>query len=395
MKFKKLFNQNLVSNIGFGLFSKYSQINAQFADENEPSDYENKLLEAIFFGLKKGINVIDAAQNYRNGKSEKTIGKVLSKKVFKRDDLVIISKAGNLPKYFYTNNYLNKLKIRRSNYHSKYNYCIDPRYLNWSVDNSLSNMKTEYIDFYLLHNPEVSLLLPNGYNKLLKALSVLERCKQEKKITAYGISSWNGFRSSVNSKFFISIKKLITDVEKNFGPHHGFRCVETPLSVGMPDILNYRISDKSNLNLLEFLRVKNIDFFTSATLYQGKIGELIKLNKIFNSIVTKNRKFNYDYNNTEVSFPKSENSIRQLLILLNKLSKSKIDIEIFLKKISCMNSYIGGSINLVTNLKNISSSLIGMETLEIVRSNIKESDTNLNNLQKKLIYKFWSSVVDN
>jgi aryl-alcohol dehydrogenase-like predicted oxidoreductase len=84
MKFKKLFNQKLVSNIGFGLFSKYSQINAQFADENEPPDYENKLLEAIFFGLKKGINVIDAAQNYRNGKSEKTIGKVLSKKVFKK-----------------------------------------------------------------------------------------------------------------------------------------------------------------------------------------------------------------------------------------------------------------------------------------------------------------------
>jgi hypothetical protein len=79
----------------------------------------------------------------------------------------------------------------------------------------------------------------------------------------------------------------------------------------------------------------------------------------------------------------------------SQIPKSKIDIEIFLKKISCMNSYIGGSINLVTNLKNISSSLIGMETLEIVRSNIKESDTNLNNLQKKLIYKFWSSMVDN
>ena len=58
---------------------------------------DKEILKSIFYGLKRGINVIDTAQKYRNGRSERLIRKVLKKN--KRETLIILTKVGLLPNY--------------------------------------------------------------------------------------------------------------------------------------------------------------------------------------------------------------------------------------------------------------------------------------------------------
>ena len=56
--------------------------------------------KSLEFGLMRGINVIDTAQNYRNGRSENVVGKVIKKLEgggsFNRKDIFISTKAGLL-----------------------------------------------------------------------------------------------------------------------------------------------------------------------------------------------------------------------------------------------------------------------------------------------------------
>ena len=170
MKYKKLFDGRKVSNFGFGLYKGL-----------ETKNKDKQIIESINFGLSKGINVIDTAQKYRNGRSERLINKVL-KKTKKRESLILISKTGLIPSHILKKKILKKISVKKSNCLPKNNYSIDPNYISWSVDNSLKLMNTNYIDFYLLHNPEYSLLLKNGYKKIIEALKILEIKRKEKKI---------------------------------------------------------------------------------------------------------------------------------------------------------------------------------------------------------------------
>ena len=62
MKYKYLFDGKKISRFGFGLYK---------GENSNKGDTE--MLKSIIYGLKKGINVIDTAQRYRNGRSEKII----------------------------------------------------------------------------------------------------------------------------------------------------------------------------------------------------------------------------------------------------------------------------------------------------------------------------------
>ena len=157
-----------------------------------------------------------------------------------------------IPNYIKKNNILKKLSVKKSNCFPEMDFCIDPKYINWSVENSLKLMNTNYIDFYLLHNPEIALLHKNGYKKIIDALKTLEKKRKEKKILYYGVATWNGFRRFGKNNRQLNIEKILQNLKKNLDGDHGFRCIEAPISIGMPDILNFKTS-LINLSLLPFL----------------------------------------------------------------------------------------------------------------------------------------------
>lgn len=359
--FKKTHNKKEISSIGFGMY------------KGEESSLGDKLwFDSLLYGFRNKINVIDTAQKYRNGRSEKILGKALKyflnkNKLKKREDFIIISKTGLLPDYFFKKKIFNKIQLKKNNCLFNMNFCIDPNYIKWSVDNSLKNIKTNYIDFYLLHNPENAFFLPGGFNKIIKALETLEKIKKTGKIKFYGIASWNGFRRNSKAKLYLDLEKIIVALKNKIGVNNGFKFIEAPISVGMPRILSYQSKGKK---LDTIIKKNNMNLFSSASMYEGKLEQLINLNKIFCKKV--NEDFSDDQEKANVSIPESENSILQLFQLLLKFKKKNINLNKLLFNFSnrCRNLY-HGNLNLLLSLSFINCCLIGMEKKEYVRKNIK------------------------
>ncbi len=102
--------------------------------ENTPA----KMEQIINLCLELGINTFDHADIYGDFTIEEHFGKIISNKSFKREDIVLFSKCG----------------IRKSK-NGKVNYFDNSRnYIVKSVENSLKNLKTDYLDIFLLNQSD-------------------------------------------------------------------------------------------------------------------------------------------------------------------------------------------------------------------------------------------------
>lgn len=149
-----------VSEIGFGAW----QIGAQFWGSQSDEDSVN----ALHMAIKKGINFIDTASVYGDGKSEKIIGQFL-KKINKR--VYVATKAQPLP---------GRMPVSQ--------YCLaedryPEHYLRKNIEERLKNLQTDKIDIFLLH------LWTRAWNRNPTPLKILEKLKNEGKIENIGIST--------------------------------------------------------------------------------------------------------------------------------------------------------------------------------------------------------------
>ena len=122
-------------------------------------------MDAIKAALECGINFIDTAPAYNAGKAECYVGETLSK-LKKRKDVVISTKCGNK---FVDGNYLR---------------CGSKESILKQCDESLKNLKTDYIDIYLVHWPDPDVEL----EETIDAVSTL---KKEGKILHAGVSNFS------------------------------------------------------------------------------------------------------------------------------------------------------------------------------------------------------------
>ncbi|MBE6052657.1 MAG: aldo/keto reductase, partial [Clostridium sartagoforme] len=132
MKKLTLGNSDLqVSNIGLGGINFGTKT-------NEATSF--KIIDTY---IKYGGNFIDTANNYavwnggNGGESEKVIGKFIAGN-YKREDLVIATKVGALPKSLSKRDFSNMQGLSR-------------KVIIESVNKSLENLKTDYIDLLYLH----------------------------------------------------------------------------------------------------------------------------------------------------------------------------------------------------------------------------------------------------
>lgn len=119
------------------------------------------LLDAI----DKGLNFIDTAFIYGDGKSESIIGKTLKKNSL-RQDIVIATKGAH--------EYVNgELKLNNS-----------PEFLTKQVEDSLTRLQTDYIDLYYIH-------FPDEHTPKAEAIGALSRLKEQGKIRSIGVSNFS------------------------------------------------------------------------------------------------------------------------------------------------------------------------------------------------------------
>ena len=122
-------------------------------------------MDAIKAALECGINFIDTAPAYNAGTAECDVGETLSK-LKKRREVVISTKCGN--KFV----------------DGKYLRCGSKESILKQCDESLKNLKTDYIDIYLVHWPDPDVEL----EETIDAVSTL---KKEGKILHAGVSNFS------------------------------------------------------------------------------------------------------------------------------------------------------------------------------------------------------------
>jgi aryl-alcohol dehydrogenase-like predicted oxidoreductase len=189
MKKIKLFEDIESSVIGFGCAPILGAVDSKTAKE------------AINLALELGVNHFDLARSYGYGEAEKFVGKLLMPN---RKNIVISSKFGikaNFKAKLFRplkplardiidikKKYLGKLndeKLNKTNkisniFHNRIE--LNPKEMTLSLEESLKSLKTDYLDYYFIHEP---------VDKILNIEELLEtgiKLKKAGKIRAFGIA---------------------------------------------------------------------------------------------------------------------------------------------------------------------------------------------------------------
>ena len=158
MKYRRLPRTDLtLSEVGFGLWTVASD---SWGKIDEP-DAIRLLQEAS----ELGVTFFDTADSYGKGYGEEVLLKSFPKQ---RHDIVIATKFG----YDFDN-----IALRLNN--GERSQRFDPEYIRYACEQSLRRLRTDYIDLYQLHNPNLDVL------EMDEVFETLEQLVKEGKVRYY------------------------------------------------------------------------------------------------------------------------------------------------------------------------------------------------------------------
>ncbi len=266
-----------VSSIGLGTY---------LGDEDAATDrsYQNAIVRAVAAGL----NVVDAAINYRHQRSERSVGAALRSLIEAgaagRDEVVITTKGGFIPfdaappaslSDYVTDTYVRPGILAARDIVGGC-HCLTPRYLADQLERSRANLGVETIDVYHLHNPEMQLSAvdrPTFLGRMRAAFSFLEAAVDAGKIRWFGTATWSGYRQPPSAPDFLSLAQLEQIAREVGGDEHHFRVVQLPYNLAMTEAftLANQPLGKDTVSLLEAAGQLDIYVMTSASIYQGQL----------------------------------------------------------------------------------------------------------------------------
>jgi predicted oxidoreductase len=151
---------------------------------------DRELLKLTEQAIESGVTTFDHADIYGDYSCEKLFGDALSLKKSLRTDIRLITKCGI--KLVSDRNPARKLKY--------YDYSFD--HIVASVDNSLKNFRTDYIDLLLLHRPAPFF----DPAEVARAFSYLKR---NGKVLHFGVSNFNPIQFEMLNAY--TDEKLVTN----------------------------------------------------------------------------------------------------------------------------------------------------------------------------------------
>jgi aryl-alcohol dehydrogenase-like predicted oxidoreductase len=160
MKYRTIGDTGIeVSAVGFGLWT-ISTGWWGIEDEHHGLDLLRKAYDS-------GVRFFDTADTYGQGKGETMLADALGDV---RDRIVIATKFGY--------DFYNHLAERDG--HKELPQDFSPKHIRFAVEQSLERLRTDYIDFYQLHNPRMWAIRSD------ELFDTLNELKAEGKIRAYG-----------------------------------------------------------------------------------------------------------------------------------------------------------------------------------------------------------------
>ncbi|SRR5581483_2093932 len=161
MRYRKLHNTDLqLSELGFGTWTVSTGWWGDYSD----AEAQRIIRRAIDYG----INYIDTADAYGNGRGETILAPILKD----HPDLIIGTKFG----YDFYNN------PERPRGQRELPQDMSPKFIRFACEQSMKRLGVDHIAIYQPHNPRVTVLMQDEHWETLEAL------KQEGKISSYGPS---------------------------------------------------------------------------------------------------------------------------------------------------------------------------------------------------------------
>lgn len=156
-----------------------------------------QMIELMNCCLENNITTFDHADIYGDYTTEAAFGKAFNESKIDRTKIQFISKCG-----------IQMQSDQRNNSVKHYDYSTS--YIIWSVEQSLKNLQTDYLDLLLLHRP----------SPLMRADEIaeaIEKLKQDGKILDFGVSNFTPLQTDlVETKTKINYNQIsfsITDFE--------------------------------------------------------------------------------------------------------------------------------------------------------------------------------------
>jgi predicted oxidoreductase len=149
----------------------------------------NQMTELMHCCIENNITSFDHADIYGDYTTEAAFGKAFIESNIDRQKVQFISKCG-----------IQMINEERKNVVKHYDYSTN--YIIWSVEQSLKNLQTDYLDLLLLHRP----------SPLMKAdeiAAAIEKLKSEGKILDFGVSNFKPLQTDlIQTKTNISYNQI-------------------------------------------------------------------------------------------------------------------------------------------------------------------------------------------
>lgn len=147
-----------------------------------------EMIHLINICIENKITTFDHADIYGGYTTEEQFGKAFSESKISREKLQLISKCGI------------QLEGSRTNKIKHYDYSKE--YIIWSVENSLKNLQTDYLDVLLLHRPSPLMVAD-------EIAEAVEKLKSDGKIIDFGLSNFTTSQTElIRSKTEVSYNQI-------------------------------------------------------------------------------------------------------------------------------------------------------------------------------------------
>jgi len=244
---------------------------------------------AAVAAVESGINVLDAAINYRFQRSERSLGtalRQLAAKGFERDEIVVCTKGGYLtpdgampadPNEYFFREYIQPGVLSAKDIAAG-SHCMSPKFLKNQLGRSLKNLGVECVDVYYLHNPETQLSEVSKeefLNRVREAFTFFESAVEAGEIQYYGMATWNGFRQAASERDALQLGEIAQIAQEIAGGRHRFRFVQLPFNLAMTEALT--LGNQSlrghHRTVMEAASELDITLIASASLLQGQVAK--------------------------------------------------------------------------------------------------------------------------
>jgi aryl-alcohol dehydrogenase-like predicted oxidoreductase len=246
--------------------------------------------QAVTVSLTSGrVNVLDTAINYRYQRAERSVGRALAQVVARgavaRDEVFVATKNGYLapdasegpPSKHWLEEDLLRPGILDPDDLVDGSHAMSRTFLQDQFERSRRNLGVETVDLLYLHNAADAQLPIVGRERFLErleeAFELYEGFRREGRLAAYGLATWDCLRVPPADPGHFPLETAVRLARKVGGGEHGFRFVQFPFSLAMPEAWTVPTQPVAGERAAVFVAAARLGLacFTSVPLAQGRL----------------------------------------------------------------------------------------------------------------------------